>query len=267
MERMILQKKKDMKEKPTSMIPYGKAFMSAFWLSKDSPNTRVVVNTRKSSTPKKVVSLEYLPYFRTYEGLSDEPSTLNLGFCLQEEEITKAKECSSTTDVRHKEDQKDLVPSFGFFPYYLSQDEFLGNPLLQSRLNKAHRIKPRNEEKRGDANRKLTIPNRRASLLGLKPNFDLHSLPENSPPCSPLLFFSSETSEESQADVPLFNGDTIYSAGFVPYHRTEEALRLSPIPIILSSVPRGHEWDGTEIRERNWVVPTYREVCQKHIKS
>ncbi|XP_072485987.1 uncharacterized protein [Notamacropus eugenii] len=268
MERMTFQKKNKTKEKPTSVIPCGKALMSPLRLSEDSPNTRAVLNARKSSTPKTAVSLEYLPYFRTYEGPFDEPlSTLNLGFCLQEEEISKEKKCRSLTTVRHKEDQKHLVPSIGFFPYYRSQDEFLVSPLLRSRLYKVHRRKSRNEEKSRDANRKLSIQNCRASLLNLKSNFDLHPLPKNSVPCSPLVFFSGETPEESQVDVPLFNEEAIYSAGFIPYYRTEEALQLSPISIILSSVPRGHEWDGTEIRKRNWIIPTYCGVCQKHSKS
>ncbi|XP_020846772.1 uncharacterized protein LOC110211680 [Phascolarctos cinereus] len=256
MEKMTLKKKNKIKEKSTSMIPYRKSFLSLFQFSEDAPNTRVVFSTSTSSTPNIVTPLDCLPYFRTYEGTFDEPSTLNLGFCLQKEEI----------NVRHKEDQKDLVPSGGFFPYYRSQDEFLVKPLLRSRLCKAHRTNSRNEEKGGDSNRELAIHNYTASLLGLKPNFDLQSLPKNSPRCRPLVF-SSETSEESQLDVPLFNDDATCSAGFVSYYRSEEPLQVSPIPIILSSVPRGHEWDGTEVKKRNWIIPTYFGVSQKHSKS
>ncbi|XP_051834105.1 uncharacterized protein LOC127549802 [Antechinus flavipes] len=266
MERMTLQKKNKIKEKPPSLIPYGKTFMSPLPFFENDPNTRVTFNIRKSSTPRTAMSLEYLPYFRTYEGPSDEPSTLNLGSCLQEE-VIKEKECRKITNVWHKENQKDLVPSTGFFPYYRSQDEFLVSPFLRSRLRKAHRIKSRNEEKRRESNRKFAIHKCRASLLSLKPNVDLQPLPKNSPSCSSLLLFSTDSSEESQLDVPLFNDDTFCSAGFTPYYRTEETLQASPIPVILSSVPRGHEWDGTEIRRRNWIIPTYYGVCQKHSKS
>ncbi|XP_074087689.1 uncharacterized protein LOC141519285 isoform X1 [Macrotis lagotis] len=258
MEGMTLQKKNKIKEKPTSMIPYGKAFMSSLRFSKDDTITRVAFNARKSSKPKMTMSLEYLPYVRTCEGSSDEPSTLNLRYCLQEEEITGEKECR---------DKKDFFPSIGFFPYYRSQDEFLNNTILRHRFGRKHSIKFRNEEKRGDANRKFANHNCGASLLGFKPNFDLQSLTKNSPPRSPFLFFSSETSEENQLEVSVFSDDTICSTGFIPYYRTEEVLLASPIPIFFSSVSRGYEWGGTEIRRRNWMVPAYYGVCRKHSKS
>ncbi|XP_074087690.1 uncharacterized protein LOC141519285 isoform X2 [Macrotis lagotis] len=158
MEGMTLQKKNKIKEKPTSMIPYGKAFMSSLRFSKDDTITRVAFNARKSSKPKMTMSLEYLPYVRTCEGSSDEPSTLNLRYCLQEEEITGEKECR---------DKKDFFPSIGFFPYYRSQDEFLNNTILRHRFGRKHSIKFRNEEKRGDANRKFANHNCGVSLFGI----------------------------------------------------------------------------------------------------
>ncbi|XP_007473417.1 uncharacterized protein LOC103098944 isoform X2 [Monodelphis domestica] len=207
------------------MIPFGKA--SPLGFSEDGTDTRVSVDA-SSSTPQTAMPLEYLPYFRTYEGTDVQPPTLNLGVCLQEEEITKEKEYRSIVNVRHKEDQKDFVPSSGYFSYYRSQEEYFVNPLLQS---KTHSGKSKTEERRGNTNKTFeSTNNHRDSLLSLQSNFDLHSS-KNSPSGSSL---PGETSEESQLPDPLYSDDC--STEFTPYYRTEEVLRASS-----SSVPRGHE--------------------------
>ncbi|XP_030618571.1 uncharacterized protein LOC115803306 [Delphinapterus leucas] len=181
----------------------------------ESPSRQLQATGSRGSEPHSnldlshgpLVTLEYLPFFRTY------------GQLLAEEELSPRPEvCRDQGGDQSIRGEDSELPS-GFFPHYRSKEESFPSLALPGRWCSGSRDPPtRRELQAGPAGPDL--------ISGLS----------HSPTRCPTLLVSIGHSRDSGLDAPVssdvaFGGQALCAPGFVPYYRSpEECLRTSPGP-------------------------------------